>query len=140
MAALRFALALIVACFIVASASGRDGGQWAQYQSENPGLSNWYARQRQPDQDISCCGPADAYWADEFEVVDGEFYAIITDTRPDEPLQRPHIPPGTRVLIPPQKHNDPRKDPNPTLHAIVFVVLQPQGYWPFCYFNLPGDG
>jgi hypothetical protein len=33
----------------------------------------------------SCCGEADAYWADEIHVRDGKTFATITDDRPDEP-------------------------------------------------------
>lgn len=134
---------LIVAAFYfsIVGAHARDLGQWAQLRNaqapENPGWGNWYARQRQPDVDFSCCGPADAYWADKFEIVDGKFFAIVTDEREDGPSGRPHIDPGTRIEIPPHKFNDPRKDPNETGHGIVFVSLDRRI---FCYFNPPGEG
>lgn len=37
---------------------------------------------------LSCCGEADAHWADSFEVEDGRYVAIITDERSDGPLTR----------------------------------------------------
>jgi len=41
----------------------------------------------QPDvPNASCCGEADAYWANEIHVRDGNTYATITDDRPNEPL------------------------------------------------------
>lgn len=121
-------------------ALARDNGQW---EGSEPEIGAWFVRHKQPDNPrISCCGPADAYWADEFEAVrdsDGtvRFFAIVTDERDDEPLQRPHVAPGTRVEIPPHKFNDPRRDPNPTGHGIVFISTSGT---PFCYYNPPGDG
>jgi hypothetical protein len=74
----------------------------------------------QPDQPrVSCCGEADAYWADSVEVKDGEVIAIITDTRPDEPLRREHLPIGTRIVVPPNKMK--WDDGNPTGHIIIFL-------------------
>lgn len=134
------AMAILAACVIAAvmilatRAQGREGPQWAQ---NDPETSAWYTRQMQPDGGISCCGPADAYWADEIEVKNGQLYAIITDARADAPLGRAHVPVGTRVEIPAHKFNDPRKDPNPTIHGIVFMNTSREV---FCYFNLPGDG
>jgi len=48
----------------------------------------------------SCCGEADAYWADEIHVRDGKTYATITDDRPDEARGRPHIDVGTEIENP----------------------------------------
>ncbi len=46
----------------------------------------------------SCCGEADAYWADAFEATsNGDYIAIITDPRDDEPLGRIHRDIGTRI-------------------------------------------
>jgi hypothetical protein len=91
----------------------------------------------QPDNPVSCCGPADAYYADKFELKDGKFFAIVTDERDDLSRGRPHRPIGTRVEIPSHKFNDPRPDPNPTGHGIVFVSSRGAV---FCYYNVPGDG
>jgi hypothetical protein len=69
----------------------RDNGQW---ENSNPMISRWFRELKRPDYPQSpCCGEADAYWADGVEIKDGQVIAIITDTRPDEPLRRMHIPP-----------------------------------------------
>jgi hypothetical protein len=87
----------------------------------------------QPDvPNASCCGEADAYWADEIHVRDGKSYATITDDRPDEPLGRPHLKNGTEIEIPNHKLKWDRS--NPTGHGIVF--LSRIGYV-FCYVQ-PG--
>ena len=91
----------------------------------------------QPDQPrISCCGPADAYWADAVEIREGRFFAVVTDERDDTLLQRPHVPSGTRVEIPSHKFNDPRPDPNPTGHGVLFLRAGDSAV--YCYFNPPG--
>jgi hypothetical protein len=81
---------------------------------------NWYQSLMQPDNpSMSCCGLADAYWADKMFVKDGKTFAVITDDRPDAPLHRPHVPVGTAIEIPPFKLKWDRS--NPTGHAIVFL-------------------
>lgn len=66
----------------------------------DPVISSWFKSLMQPDHpNYSCCGEADAYWADGVEVKDGQTITIITDTRPDEPLGRPHVPVGTRIVV-----------------------------------------
>ena len=58
----------------------------------------------QPDNpNRRCCGLADAYWADSYEVKDDQYIAIITDERDDEPLRRPHIENGRRFVVPNSK-------------------------------------
>jgi hypothetical protein len=53
----------------------------------NADLKRWYQDLKQPDNPVvSCCGEADAYWADAFEATsDGEYVAIITDPRDTNP-------------------------------------------------------
>jgi hypothetical protein len=91
----------------------------------HPENNDWYMSLKMPDApDISCCGLADAYWADQIKVVDGKVYAQIQDERDDEMLGRPHIPSGTWVLIPPHKMLDAeqaRTKGNPTGHSVVFI-------------------
>lgn len=83
---------LIVVAFIAAGvliaarmpASPRDLGQW---EDADPRIKLWFEGLRQPDNpNVSCCGTADAYWTDKIEVEGDKVFAIITDTRPDEPL------------------------------------------------------
>lgn len=76
----------------------------------------------------SCCGEADAYWADEYVIHDGEFYAIVTDERTVP--GRPFVPVGTKIKVP-QKTLDVFHQGNPTGHAIVFLA---SGEYPICYF------
>ena len=118
--AVAVVLAFVVVFFCVLNkAHSRDLGQW----DKSSELSKWYQTLMMPDNPgASCCGEADAYWCDilKTESVDGKAknYCIITDDRPDEPRQRPHIEIGTEIEIPDHKMN---RDPNPTGHAIVFV-------------------
>lgn len=114
-----------VLIFFARPAYPREGPQWAQM--SDPETRAWYGRQRMPDSPArSCCGEGDAYYADDVLVVhrpDGtiDVFAVITDERPDAPLGRPHIKPGTKVFVPPHKNKDTRSDPNPTGHTVVFV-------------------
>jgi hypothetical protein len=106
-----------VSLFAVASADARDNGQW---ENTDPQIRAWYRELKQPDHPhMSCCGEADAYYADKVYTKDGKNIAVITDTRPDEPLQRPHVPPGTEVVIPDHKMKWDRG--NPTGHNVIFL-------------------
>lgn len=100
------------------TAAARDRGQWGDRESPT---RQWFESLRMPEQpSASCCGAADGYWADEFEAKDGHYIAIVTDTRPDGPLARTHIPPGTRFVVPHSKIT--RTPDNPTGHGWIFVV------------------
>jgi hypothetical protein len=99
-------------------ADARDLGQWGEQQSP---IREWFESLRMPDHPLaSCCGAADAYWADDFEVSNGKYVAIVTDTRTDGPLHRAHIAPGTRFVIPAAKITMSRD--NPTGHGWIFVM------------------
>lgn len=103
--------------------------------SDDPNINAFYRNAMQPDTRVSCCGEADAYWADSFEIdKDGEYVAIITDDRVIP--QRPSIPVGTRVIIPNEKLANVASQSNPTGHGIVFVNVN---LHVFCYFS-PGLG
>lgn len=109
-------------------------GQWAQIEPE---IGKWFRRQMTPDNpQWSCCGEADAYYADKSYTKDGMNFAVITDTRPDGPLGRPHIEVGTVVHVPNHKVMDARKDPNPTGHAIVWIRGSQNSV--ICYSDLSG--
>ena len=135
----RMATAAFALVFVILSlgiAFGRDLGQWDTVSQQT---RFWFEHLMQPDNPaVSCCGEADAYWADSFEVdAKGELVAIITDDRPDEPLMRAHIDVGTRIVIPRDKLKfnplDPQKDEankNPTGHGIVFLSRERYVY---CY-------
>ena len=138
---MKHACAVLVGALLLCASpvASRDLGQWAE--NADPSTRAWYGRQMQPDYpNSSCCGEADAYWTDEFKIIAGadgveHFFAIVTDDRDDGPLRRPHVDIGTPVEIPPHKFADPRKDPNPTDHGVVFLSSSRHV---FCYFNPPG--
>lgn len=122
------ALALLIGFhFGILPAKAHDEGQWG---NNDPAVSEWYRELKQPDNpNASCCGEADAYWADEIHVRDGKTFAVIDDPRPDEPRRRPHINAGTEVEIPPNKLKWDRS--NPTGHGIIFIGRPG-------YMNAPG--
>jgi hypothetical protein len=114
-----------VACVLgllisVQLASARNVGQWANV---DPAQAEFYEKLKQPDQpSISCCGSGDAYFADKVDIDEvGNLVAIITDTRPDGPLMRVHVPVGTRIVIPKRKLRK-HPIPNPTGHTVVFLA------------------
>jgi hypothetical protein len=115
---------------LIGSVKARDLGQW---DAVDPAIREWYQALMQPDvPNASCCGEADAYWADEVHVRDGKTYAIITDERPDEPRGRAHIDIGTEIEIPNNKLKWDKA--NPTGHGVVFLS---RGGYVFCYVQ-PG--
>ena len=102
-AVIKIILGVVVALFTSMSMNARDLGQWDD--PANVDLKRWYQELKQPDNPaVLCCGEADAYWADAFETTgDGEYIAIITDLRDDEPLGRIHRGIGTRIVVPKNK-------------------------------------
>ena len=63
------AAALLVLDYAVPNALARDNGQW---ENSPPHVRRWFQGLRQPDNPrVSCCGEADAYEADIFEVDGG---------------------------------------------------------------------
>ena len=93
---------IIIALVLLASpAAARDLGQW---ENQPPHVRAWFQKLMQPDiPTMSCCGEADAYWADSFEVDGDRYVAIITDERPDGPLGRPHRDSGEKIVVPNHK-------------------------------------
>ncbi len=111
-------------------ARARDLGQW---EAQDPAIKQWYQALMQPDApNASCCGEADAYWADEIHVRGGKTYVIITDDRTDEPRGRPHVGVGTEIEIP--NHKLKWDKSNPTGHGIIFLS---RNRYVFCYVQ-PG--
>jgi hypothetical protein len=126
----RIILCLGIFGGLISDVNARDLGQW---EAVDPAIRQWYQALMQPDvPNASCCGEADAYWADGVHVRDGKTYVTITDDRPDEPLGRPHLDVGTEIEIPNNKLKWDKG--NPTGHGIVF--LSRAGYV-FCYVQ-PG--
>jgi hypothetical protein len=124
-------LCAVAILFMLLPAFARDNGQW---ENSDPVIGLWFRSLRQPDNpQMSCCGEADAYWADGVEIKDGQVIAIITDTRPDEPLGRSHVPVGTRIVVPPKKMKWDRG--NPTGHIVIFLNY---GLDVYCYVTGTG--
>src|SRR5258708_23050310 len=102
---------VVVAIGIVA-AKARDDGQWADV-PEN--VRQWFESLKQPDHPRqSCCGEADAFEADSFEVEGDHYVAIITGHRAVST-----IPLGTRIPVP--NHKMKHDAANPTCHGTLFI-------------------
>ena len=125
----------------------RDFGQWGE---TDPSKRQWFQALMQPDNPyVSCCGEADAYYSDSYELgPNGEYIAIITDERPDTWVDsngnvgtRPHIPVGTRVRIPNPKIKWDKG--NPIGHGLVFIgasYVSTDGTVQSVYCYLPPGG
>ena len=101
--------------FIVALA--RDSGQWAGSPAT---VRQWFQSLMQPDNPaVSCCGEADAFEADTFEVEGDHYVAIITDGKGV-------LANGTRIPVPNEKMKWDAG--NPTGHGIVFIGTNGQLY------------
>lgn len=104
---------------LVDSAFARDSGQWA---AQPPSVRAWFQELMQPDNPyMSCCGEADAFEADTFEVDGDHYVAVITDGKGV-------LPTGARINVPNQKMKWDRG--NPTGHGIIFIGAGGQVY---CY-------
>lgn len=122
-------MVILLAAILLQPVQAADNGQW---EYTDPVIRKWYQGLMQPDNyNVSCCGEADAYWADDFEVQGNEYLAIITDDRTVP--GRPHIAPGTKVVIPNYKLKYDAG--NPTGHGIVFMNTIGTVY---CYIVPPG--
>jgi hypothetical protein len=101
------------------TALARDNGQWG---NSPINVREWFQSLMQPDNPyMSCCGEADAFEADTFEVDGDHYVAVITDGKGV-------LPSGTRIAVPNQKMKWDRG--NPTGHGIIFIGNQGQVY---CY-------
>lgn len=120
----------LVAALIVTGAAAGDLGQW---DASEPQIRAWFRSLKMPDNAaMSCCGEADAYWADSYEVLGDQYVAIITDERHVEGRVAREV--GTRIVIPP--HKVKHDQGNPTGHGIVFLAPWSSEVW--CY--LPPGG
>jgi hypothetical protein len=121
-AAIVIAAAMLVAALVVAAfrpAHARDNGQWGDQPAN---IREWFQELKQPDNPyMSCCGEADAFEADTFEVEGDHYVAVITDGKGV-------LPAGTRINVPNQKIKWDRG--NPTGHGIIFIGSAGQIY---CY-------
>jgi hypothetical protein len=113
-------LLLLLTLGSVAFARGTpDDRQW---DDSPPEVRLWFQELMQPDNPyMSCCGEADAFEADTFEVDGDHYVAVITDGKGV-------IPSGTRIPVPNKKMKWDAG--NPTGHGIIFIGPQQQVY---CY-------
>jgi hypothetical protein len=116
---MRLPLAAVAALAMLLPAAARDNGQW----SDSPAaIRQWFWSLKQPDApNVSCCGEADAFEADTFEVEGDHYVAIITDGKGI-------LPNGTRIAVPNFKMKWDAG--NPTGHGIIFIGGNGQLY---CY-------
>lgn len=102
--------------FAVVRAFARDTGQWA---NADPNVRHWFQTLMQPDNPYtSCCGEADAFEADQFEIEGDHYVAIVTDGRGI-------LPTGTRIPVPNIKMK--WDSGNPTGHGIIFLGVGTEG-------------
>jgi hypothetical protein len=110
---------ILTLLFAVSQAAARDNGQWGDQPAY---LRQWFQKLMQPDNPVmSCCGEADAFEADSFEVRGDQYVAIITNGKG-------MIPEGTKILVPNTKMK--WDEGNPTGHGIIFIGNSGQVY---CY-------
>jgi hypothetical protein len=112
-----------VVSLVALTAHARDNGQWG----DSPAVvRQWFQSLMQPDNPyLSCCGEADAFEADTFEIEGDHYVAIVTDGKGV-------LSPGTRIAVPNEKMKWDKG--NPTGHGIVFIGTRGQVY---CYVT-PG--
>lgn len=110
------ALGLVI---ISSIAIARPSPQWRN----SPGdIRAWFQSLMQPDNPyVSCCGEADAFEADSFEVEGDHYVAVVTDGKGE-------IAQGTRIAVPNSKMKWDAG--NPTGHGIIFIGSEGQVY---CY-------
>jgi hypothetical protein len=103
-------VALMAGFLLLGSAHARDNGQWAAKPAD---VRAWFESLMQPNNPTaSCCGEADAFQADAFEVEGDHYVAIITGGHGDFPT-------GSRISVPNSKMKWDRG--NPTGHGIIFI-------------------
>ena len=109
---------------LATATQARDYGRWDERPVE---VQRWFQSLMQPDHPRqSCCGEADAFEADQFEVEGDHYIAIITDGRG-------LITNGTRISVPNEKMKFDAG--NPTGHGIIFIGSEGQIY---CYVTPSG--
>jgi hypothetical protein len=121
---MRVSIAAIASLAMLLPAAARDNGQWGDQPAN---IRQWFQSLMQPDNPaVSCCGEADAFEADAFEVEGDHYIAIITDGKG-------MIPNGTRIAVPNAKMKWDAG--NPTGHGIIFLGFGPQMFQRtvYCY-------
>jgi hypothetical protein len=118
---MKLPIAALAALAMLLPATARDNGQWGDSPAT---IRQWFQSLMQPDNlSMSCCGEADAFEADTFEVEGEHALAVITDGKGV-------LANGTRIPVPKMKWDAG----NPTGHGIIFIGSLGQVY---CYVT-PG--
>lgn len=129
---MKLPLAVLAALVSLSPALARDNGQWTNSPAN---VRQWFQSLMQPDNPVmSCCGEADSFEADSFEVSGDHYVAIITDGHG-------MIANGTRIPVPNFKMKWDQG--NPTGHGILFlsgVVSEPPGTSATYVYVLSNDG
>jgi hypothetical protein len=74
---MKILLAHMAILAIIASVLARDNGQWGDHPAN---VRQWFQSLMQPDNPYMwCCGEADAFEANTFEVEDDHYIAVVTD-------------------------------------------------------------
>jgi hypothetical protein len=116
---MKLLIGALAAFAMLLPADVHDNGQWADSPAA---VREWFQSLMQPDNpSVSCCGEADAFEADTFEVDGDHYIAVITDGKGV-------IPNGTRFPVPNEKLKWDAG--NPTGHGIIFIGTTGQIY---CY-------
>lgn len=134
---------LIFSLLVSFAANARENDEWEKKNSAV--INEWFRTLMQPDQKmVSCCGEADAYYADiytsgcwtdpSFGTQECGYIAEITDDRVI--TNRPAIANGTRIAVPNQKIKFDGVPPNPTGHGVIF--LSPGTVYHPTEINYPG--
>jgi hypothetical protein len=99
----------------------------AQAHEVNVPFADWFNSLKQPDSPtVSCCGVADQFYVDEYEV------------NPDEPAGFIAIVNGSRIEVPARKVD--WTDVNPTGRGVIFLLGTEQGMGPTVLCFVPGFG
>ena len=94
----------------IPAAHSRPGPQWVDVPAN---VRAWYQSLMRPDAPTrSCCGEADAFEVDTFEVESDHYVAVITDGKGV-------LANGTRIPVPNEKMKWDAG--NPTGHGVIFI-------------------
>ena len=88
---------------------------------ESP-FADWFMSLKQPDHpQVSCCGPADQFYADNFRQSEAGEYKVEVD--------------GQTIIIPENKIDWGRN--NPTGRSVIFLMGSEQDFAPFVLCLIP---
>src|SRR5713226_7683710 len=105
-------LAAMWALLIAANAFARDGSQWDGQDSR---IKEWFEHLKQPDHPrLSCCGEAEAYEADSYEVEGITTSQSSPDIAPSRTSPGSHIPAARPLQVAPDLSGGPDLSAKPT--------------------------